>query len=60
MDNAVAALKLATRHYAKRQLTWFTARSYVQWIDADTPDGSLRSLSDVLNDALRCVTEGNV
>lgn len=60
MDDAVAALKLATRHYAKRQLTWFTARPYVQWIDADTPDGALRPLSDVLNDALRCVTEGNV
>ena len=27
------ALKLATRRYAKRQMTWFGAKEYVQWID---------------------------
>lgn len=32
-DAAVADLKQATRRYAKRQLTWFSNHSNVQWID---------------------------
>ena len=32
LSSAVNSLKLATRHYAKRQLTWFKAKSYVKWI----------------------------
>ena len=33
MDTAVEELKRATRRYAKRQMTWFCARDYVDWID---------------------------
>ncbi len=29
LEEAACTLKLATRHYAKRQLTWFGAKSYV-------------------------------
>ena len=32
---ALERLKTATRHYAKRQLTWFSAKEYVKWIYAD-------------------------
>ncbi len=32
---AVERLKTATRRYAKRQMTWFSAREYVHWLDAD-------------------------
>ena len=35
LDAAVDRLKTATRRYAKRQMTWFSARPYVSWIDAD-------------------------
>ncbi len=35
---AVESLKAATRRYAKRQITWFSARPYVTWIDADGGD----------------------
>ncbi len=35
IDTAVDRLKTATRRYAKRQMTWFSARPYVSWIDAD-------------------------
>ena len=32
---AIETLKKATRHYAKRQLTWFFAKSYVRPVSAD-------------------------
>ncbi|MBO5682578.1 MAG: tRNA (adenosine(37)-N6)-dimethylallyltransferase MiaA [Clostridia bacterium] len=43
-------LKIATRKYAKRQMTWFSAKSYVQWIDADV-NGTLRSFNEIVNSA---------
>ncbi len=33
LQQAVERLKLATRQYAKRQMTWFGARPYVTWLD---------------------------
>ena len=33
LDTAVAAVKQATRRYAKRQLTWFRADPRVRWVD---------------------------
>lgn len=33
LDEAVAAIKQASRRYAKRQLTWFRADPRVHWID---------------------------
>ena len=33
LGDAAAQLKLATRRYAKRQMTWFGAKPYVQWLD---------------------------
>ncbi len=32
---AVDQLKMATRRYAKRQMTWFVAKPYVQWLEND-------------------------
>lgn len=47
-EQAVETLKLATRHYAKRQLTWFSARPYVTWVEAD--DGERpRNFEDIVN-----------
>ncbi len=36
LDAAVAQVKLATRQYARRQMTWFGARKTIQWFDAST------------------------
>ena len=47
---AKEALCLATRHYAKRQITWFSAKDHTP-IYADT-EGGMRSFEDVLADAL--------
>lgn len=51
LESAVAELKMATRRYAKRQLTWFTAKPYVQWITAN--DGKeLRKSEEIVNISL--------
>ncbi|MFA5561397.1 MAG: tRNA (adenosine(37)-N6)-dimethylallyltransferase MiaA [Eubacteriales bacterium] len=39
--DAVQSLKTATRHYAKRQMTWFSAQPDIVWIDCDQ-EGTLR------------------
>jgi tRNA dimethylallyltransferase len=51
LDKAVENLKRATRRYAKRQITWFGAKDYVHWVDADR-DGSMRSFEEILEEAL--------
>ena len=52
LQDAVEALKLATRHYAKRQMTWFGAKDYVSWIDM-TEDGRTKDFEAVVAEALR-------
>lgn len=50
LDAAREALIIATRQYAKRQLTWFGAKDYVTWLDVT--DGR----TDVFAEAMRIVT----
>lgn len=38
LDEAVAAIKLATRQYAKRQLTWFKRDKRIKWFNGATVD----------------------
>lgn len=35
LDEAIALTKKDTRHYAKRQMTWFKKMSGIQWFEAD-------------------------
>ena len=49
LAEATESLKTATRRYAKRQLTWFSAKPYVSWVEMEK-DGALRSLDDVCNE----------
>ena len=51
LEAAVETLKAATRHYAKRQLTWFRRDSYIHWIEADR-------CSSVFDEAVRIMEEG--
>jgi len=39
-EAAVEELKRATRHYAKRQMTWFSTKKDIIWIDLDEKFGS--------------------
>ena len=63
LGEATELLKGATRRYAKRQMTWFSSKDYVRWIDADR-DGKMRPYGDIEADARKllrthgfCVTE---
>lgn len=47
LDEAVEDLKRATRRYAKRQMTWFSAHGNVRWIVADG-----KSLTEIVEEAL--------
>ena len=38
LDEAVYELKLGTRHYAKRQLTWMRREEDVLWVDSLSDD----------------------
>ncbi len=51
LEACAEVLKMATRRYAKRQLTWFGAKDYVTWVSCDTPDstGELRNFEDIVN-----------
>jgi tRNA dimethylallyltransferase len=44
LDEAVAAIKQASRRYAKRQLTWFRADPRIVWLDVT--DLSLAEAAD--------------
>lgn len=37
VEEAVKQIKLGTRHYAKRQLTWFRRDKRINWIEASLP-----------------------
>ena len=51
LEAALDDLKRATRRYAKRQLTWFSAKDYVRWIYADK-DGAMRDKEDIIFEAI--------
>ena len=48
LQQATEDLKTATRRYAKRQMTWFYAKPYVTWIDAQA-DGRPRTFEEIVN-----------
>ncbi len=59
LDEATENLKLATRKYAKRQMTWFSQKKYVTWLDADR-DGQVKSLDEIERDALALLRERGI
>ena len=44
LESAVILLKQNTRHYAKRQWTWFRAESRIQWVDTSLPNSKQEAL----------------
>lgn len=52
LDQAIENIKLASRRYAKRQLTWFRHEKNAKVIYADTEDGRLKEPSEMLNEAV--------
>ncbi len=57
LGEATENLKTATRRYAKRQITWFSAKPYVEWVEMEK-DGCLRSLDDVCGEIVSLFERG--
>lgn len=51
LDQAKYLMKLNTRHYVKRQLTWFRRDKRLTWIDI-APDQSAAQVADIISGAL--------
>ena len=52
LPEAIENLKLATRRYAKRQLTWFRHEKDAYRLFVDTEDGRMRKTEDLVSEAL--------
>jgi len=55
LESAVEAVKLSSRRYAKRQLTWFRHTEGAYTLYMDTPEGRMRPLSEVTLEAVGAV-----
>ncbi len=53
LEKAAEELKISTRHYAKRQMTWFGANPAVKWIEA----GGGKSAEEIAGEALEIWNE---
>ncbi|WP_029540539.1 tRNA (adenosine(37)-N6)-dimethylallyltransferase MiaA [Selenomonas sp. AB3002] len=40
-EDAIELIQKSTRHFAKRQLTWYRKMPYIEWLAADQPVGEL-------------------
>lgn len=51
LDEARELIKLSTRRYAKRQLTWFRHEADAYRIYLDTDSGKMRKIKDIISEA---------
>lgn len=51
LDEARELIKLSTRRYAKRQLTWFRHEADAYRIYLDTDSGKMRKITDIISEA---------
>ncbi|MBQ1260850.1 MAG: tRNA (adenosine(37)-N6)-dimethylallyltransferase MiaA [Clostridia bacterium] len=51
LSSAVSKIKLSTRRYAKRQLTWFRQKSDAYRLYVDNEDGTLRDKNELIEEA---------
>ena len=57
LPEAIEKIKLASRRYAKRQLTWFRHKEGIKVIFADNPDGTMKDSATILDEAIAIVGE---
>lgn len=57
LGEATEAIKLATRRYAKRQLTWFRHRGDAYRLFVDTEDGRIRPTEELVSEAETVIVE---
>jgi tRNA dimethylallyltransferase len=63
LEEAIYILKRETRHFAKRQLTWFRRERDVRWLDkskVSSENELLKEILDTINKEWGLNHEGNV
>ncbi|MEE1025485.1 MAG: tRNA (adenosine(37)-N6)-dimethylallyltransferase MiaA, partial [Acutalibacteraceae bacterium] len=53
LEDAVEHLKMQTRRYAKRQLTWFRRNENINWIFMDEEENPLDTATCIINEFLK-------
>ncbi len=56
LDECLESLKIETRHYAKRQLTWFRKNKNINWVypdDYESQEDMLNSVYEIINEFLK-------
>jgi len=53
LEEAVERLKMQTRRYAKRQLTWFRRDERINWIYADQTENPIEDAVGIINDFVK-------
>lgn len=63
LDECIEKLKLETRHYAKRQLTWFRKNENINWVfpdDYENTEDMYEYVSSIISDFLRRYTDNEI
>ena len=50
IKSTMSTIQQKITRYAKRQMTWFSSKDYVNWIDADR-DGNMRGFEEIFDEA---------
>ena len=61
LEECLESLKIETRHYAKRQLTWFRKNENINWVypdDYENTDEMYKYVFSLINDFLRRYNDG--
>ena len=56
LEECLESLKIETRHYAKRQLTWFRKNENINWVypdDYENPQDMLKSVFEIIDKFLK-------
>lgn len=59
LDEAVERIKRETRHFAKRQLTWFRREPDARWINVSEFGGDRKKILELMTEECLCLLEKN-
>ncbi len=59
LDEAVERIKRETRHFAKRQLTWFRREPDARWINVSEYGGDRKKILELMTEECLCLLEKN-
>ena len=48
LEHSINLIKQNTRHYAKRQMTWFKKDTSIQWVDMGNPEQALSVIKKII------------